>query len=72
MSFSIEDFFYKCEKSTVTCRLVTCTITEEILNGKIHFLYSVWSNLDLAQTVCFCLLSKHNLLLDMIYLKFKN
>ena len=33
MKFSIKDFFSKCDQCV--------TFTEEILNGKLHFLYSV-------------------------------
>ena len=37
MKFSIEDFFSKCEHETADL----VTFTEEILNGKLHFLRSV-------------------------------
>ena len=36
MKFSIKDFFSKCDQST---------FTEEILNGKLHFLSSEYSEL---------------------------
>ena len=42
MKFSIKDFFSKCDRiksRQETADLVT--FTEEILNGKLHFLYSV-------------------------------
>ena len=37
MKFSVKDVFSKCDQ--IPAHLVT--ITEEILNGKLHFLYSV-------------------------------
>ena len=40
MKFSIKDFFSKCDQ--IRRRLVT--LTEEILNGKLHFLCSVTKN----------------------------
>ena len=58
MNFSIKDFFIKCETQLPADLF---TFTEEILNGKIHFLCSVRNNLDFAQTVCLSLLSKYNL-----------
>ena len=39
MKFSIKDFFSKCDQIR-SADLVT--FTEEILNGKIHFLYSAY------------------------------
>ena len=39
MKFSIKDFFSKCDQDLVT-------FTEEILNGKLHFLCSVMLTLD--------------------------
>ena len=41
MKFSIKDFFRKCDQ---TADLVT--FTEEILNGKLHFLCSVSRTFD--------------------------
>ena len=38
MKFSIKDFFSKCDHADLT------TFTEEILNGKLHFLYSVYNS----------------------------
>ena len=35
MKFSIEDFFSKCDHANLV------TFTEEVLNGKLHFLYNV-------------------------------
>ena len=37
--FSIKDFFSKCDQPQETADLVS--FTEEILDGKLHFLYSV-------------------------------
>ena len=43
MKFSIKDFFSKCDPSPqFPADLVT--FTEDILNGKLHFLCSVWIN----------------------------
>ena len=44
MKFSIKDFFSKCDQIR-TADLVT--VTEEILNGKLHFLCSVSINVHL-------------------------
>ena len=41
MNFPIEDFFSKCDQIRRTADLVT--FTEEILNGKLHFLCSTYS-----------------------------
>ena len=41
MKFLIKDFLSKCDQIAVTVDLVT--FTEEILNGKFHFLSSVIS-----------------------------
>ena len=39
MKFSIKDFFSKCKQIQKTADLLT--FTEEILNGKLHFLCNV-------------------------------
>ena len=41
MKFSIKDFFSKCDPVDLV------TFTEEILNGKLHFLSSVKNGFDL-------------------------
>ena len=39
MKFSVKDFFSKCDQ-TCSFPAVLVTFTEEILNGKLHFLCS--------------------------------
>ena len=43
MKFFIKDFFSKCDQIRSFLRTALVTFTEEILNGKLHFLCSVKS-----------------------------
>ena len=48
MKFSIKDFFSKCDRICVEETEDLVTFTEEILNGKLHFLCSEGSWLHLS------------------------
>ena len=44
MKFSMKDFFSKCDQISRELRILV-KFTEEILNGKLHFLCTVYSSL---------------------------
>ena len=50
MKFSIKNFFSKCDQIRRKCGLVT--FTEEILNGKLHFLCIViWTESTVTEEI---------------------
>ena len=49
MMFSIKDFFSKCDQIRRNLQIWSVTFTEEILNGKPHFLCSVFEKCNLSK-----------------------
>ena len=52
MKFSIKDFFSKCDQ--IRRKLDLVTFTEEIVNGKLHFLCSVLSSKEKCLASAYC------------------